>query len=113
MICNYIFICEKLGKIEIDLFNVQVTKNCESWFYLLEKIIYIKENLKYEEIIRIALKGLETRLEDIVKNPEDKIIFGNLSVINRIISMEKIHISDNLTKALLGLADRVISSKNR
>lgn len=51
MICNYVFICEKIGKVDINLFEIKVQSNCEYWFQVLEKIIHVKDTLNFEAIL--------------------------------------------------------------
>ena len=64
-------------------------------------MICIKEGLNYEEIVVNSLKELEKRSEDVVSNPDDSIVFGNLSVLNRIICLEKIELTDRVTNVLI------------
>ena len=87
---NYIFILYKLGKVKIDVFEVETKSNSEFWYEMLVKIINIDEQLDCHLILGNCLKRIKMRAEDIESNPEDQVIYGNLAIILRIIERERI-----------------------
>lgn len=87
---NFIFILYRLSKIKIDLFEVESKHNSEFWSEMLVKIINLDDSLNFYQILTNALKKLKSRAEDIEKNPEDQIIYGNLAIILTIIHKQRV-----------------------
>lgn len=73
------------GRIEVDPFQVEQKVNCEYWFETLSKICLLNRDIDYAKVIKQSLAILATRAETIESNPDDPIIFGNLSIICSIV----------------------------
>ena len=80
---------------------------------MLVKIITIDKKLDFSEILKKCVEKVQSRTEDIEKNPEDQILYGNLSIIYHIIVKRNLTTAETFVEEMIDLAKRVISPRNR